>query len=146
MDLVLYYDWSSIIYIYQSNEGLYRLQKIYESIPKNGFGSPSFHIQTARKIKEAKDAIEFITELEMVNREGVKHIVLDCPDHMAKEIMVKHVQSVMLGRRNYHYLMAGLVLDEKWDSQVTINITIPMTITITSSILMCRLRSSVQST
>ena len=31
---------------------------------------------------------------------------------------VKHVQSVMLGRRNYHYLMAGLVLDEQWDSQV----------------------------
>ena len=37
---------------------------------------------------------------------------------------VKHVQSVMLGRRNYHYLMAGLVLDEQWDSQVTIVINI----------------------
>ena len=34
VDLVLYYDWPSIIYIYQSSEGLYRLQKIYESIPK----------------------------------------------------------------------------------------------------------------
>ena len=37
---------------------------------------------------------------------------------------MKHVQSVMLGRRNYHYLMAGLVLDEQWDSQVTIIIII----------------------
>ena len=37
---------------------------------------------------------------------------------------VKHVQSVMLGRRNYHYLMAGLVLDEQWDSQVIIIIII----------------------
>ena len=100
-----------------------------------------------------------------VNRESVKHIVLDCPDFMAKEIIVrrmmrkswsllsnyylscelgkklkkgnfrwsifflgpsqvKHVQSVMLGRRNYHYLMAGLVLDEQWDSQVIIIIII----------------------
>ena len=30
----------------------------------------------------------------------------------------------MLGRRNYHYLMAGLVLDEQWDSQVIIIIII----------------------
>ena len=37
---------------------------------------------------------------------------------------MKHVQSVMLGRRNYHYLMAGLVLDEQWDSQVIIIIII----------------------
>lgn len=118
VDLILYYDWKSVIYIYQSSEGLYRLQKIYENIPRDGRGVPSFYVQTARKITEAADAIEFITQLEMVDRESVNHIVLDCPDFMAKEIMVKHVQSVMLGRRNYHYLMAGLVLDEQWDSQV----------------------------
>ena len=34
VDLVLHYDWRSIIYIFQSSEGLYRLQKIYENIPK----------------------------------------------------------------------------------------------------------------
>ena len=34
VDLILHYDWRSIIYIFQSSEGLYRLQKIYENIPK----------------------------------------------------------------------------------------------------------------
>ena len=34
VELVLHYDWRSIIYIFQSSEGLYRLQKIYENIPK----------------------------------------------------------------------------------------------------------------
>jgi len=118
VDMILHYDWRSVIYIYQSSEGLYRLQKIYENIPRNGFGSPTFFIQTARKIKTSNDAIEFIKQLEHMDREAIKHIVLDCPAHIAKEIVFKHVQTVMLGRRNYHYLMSGLVLDDKWDSTV----------------------------
>ena len=34
VDLILHYEWRDVIYIYQSSEGLYRLQKIYETIPK----------------------------------------------------------------------------------------------------------------
>ena len=34
VDMILHYDWRSVIYIYQSSEGLFRLQKIYENIPK----------------------------------------------------------------------------------------------------------------
>jgi hypothetical protein len=45
----------------------------------------------------------------------------------AQEIIMKHVQSVYLGRRNFHYLMSGLVLDDHWDTEVAeygaINIT-----------------------
>ena len=36
VDMILHYDWRSVIYIYQSSEGLYRLQKIYENIPRVG--------------------------------------------------------------------------------------------------------------
>ena len=64
---------------------------------QDAFGSPTFSIQTARKIKTSDDAIEFIRQLETVDRESVKHIVLDCPAKMGQEIIMKHVQSVMLG-------------------------------------------------
>lgn len=67
---------------------------------QDAFGSPTFSIQTARKIQTSEDAIEFIRQLETVDRESVKHIVLDCPAKMAKEIITKHVQSVMLGKRS----------------------------------------------
>ena len=36
---------------------------------------------------------------------------------LAKDIIVQHVRSVHLGRRNFHYLMSGLVLDDYWDSR-----------------------------
>ena len=34
VDLIHHYDWRSVIYIFSSSEGLYRLQQIYENIPK----------------------------------------------------------------------------------------------------------------
>ena len=64
---------------------------------KDAFGSPTFSVQTARKIKTADDAIQFIRQLETLDRESVKHIVLDCPADMARQIIIKHVQTVMLG-------------------------------------------------
>ena len=40
---------------------------------------------------------------------------------------MNHVKSIYLGRRNFHYLMSGLVLEEGWDSEVAeygaINVT-----------------------
>lgn len=38
-----------------------------------------------------------------------KHIILDCPASLAKDIIISHVRDLHLGRRTYHYLIAGLV-------------------------------------
>ena len=73
-------------------------KEIKTFIWQDAFGSPTFSIQTARKIKTAEDALSFIRQLETLDRESVKHIVLDCPAAMAREIIVKHVQTVMLGQ------------------------------------------------
>ena len=58
--------------------------------------------------------------------------------HFLGPSQVKHVQSVMLGRRNYHYLMAGLVLDEQWDSQVIIIIKIFLLLVLIIKIIIMR--------
>ena len=61
---------------------------------------------------------EFLLLLEKRDRDSVKHVVLDCSAQLAKDIIVQHVRSVHLGRRNYHYLMSGLVVDDYWDKNV----------------------------
>ena len=75
-------------------------------------GEPRFHIDMARRISTVAEAIDFLLLLEKQNRDSVKHVVLDCSAQLAKDILVQHVRSVHLGRRNYHYLMSGLVLGE----------------------------------
>ena len=45
-------------------------------------------------------------------RYGRKFVVLDCSATLASEIIIQHVKDVHLGRRNYHYLLSGLVGDK----------------------------------
>ena len=97
---------------YSDFDGLLRLQRIFQNIPRNPMGEPRFHIDMARRISTVAEAIDFLLLLEKQNRDSVKHVVLDCSAQLAKDILVQHVRSVHLGRRNYHYLMSGLVLGE----------------------------------
>ena len=71
-----------------------------------------------KKLKKLNFFTEFLLLLEKRDRDSVKHVVLDCSAQLAKDIIVQHVRSVHLGRRNYHYLMSGLVLDDYWDKNV----------------------------
>ncbi|XP_076056317.1 glutamate receptor 1-like [Oratosquilla oratoria] len=124
IDLIKYYNWDHIIYLYDSHDGLLRLQDIFQSMePTNS----TFKIRTVRRVTSAKDALGFLKSLEMLNRWTTKYVVLDCSNDTAKEVIVNHVRDVQMGRRNYHYLLSGLVMDERWEEDVkeygAVNIT-----------------------
>ncbi|KAH8364845.1 hypothetical protein KR084_012569, partial [Drosophila pseudotakahashii] len=124
IDTIQYYGWQSIIYLYDSHDGLLRLQQIYQELKP---GNETFRVQMVKRIANVTMAIEFLHTLEDLGRFSKKRIVLDCPAEMAKEIIVQHVRDIKLGRRTYHYLLSGLVMDNYWASDVVefgaINIT-----------------------
>ena len=57
MDLITYYGWTDVIYIYSDFDGLLRLQKIFQDIPRSHTGQPRFHINTVRRISSVSEAI-----------------------------------------------------------------------------------------
>ncbi|XP_068143181.1 glutamate receptor 1 isoform X2 [Drosophila tropicalis] len=124
IDIIQYYGWQSIIYLYDSHDGLLRLQQIYQELKP---GNETFRVQMVKRIANVTMAIEFLHTLEDLGRFSKKRIVLDCPAEMAKEIIIQHVRDIKLGRRTYHYLLSGLVMDNHWPSDVVefgaINIT-----------------------
>ncbi|XP_056633670.1 glutamate receptor 1-like isoform X2 [Diorhabda sublineata] len=124
IDTVKYYGWRQIIYLYDSNDGLLRLQQIYQGLTP---GSEIFQVTTVRRINNVSEALLFLRGIEEHSRWTNKYVVLDCSTDTAKEIVVNHVRDISLGRRNYHYLLSGLVMDERWESEVVeygaINIT-----------------------
>ncbi|XP_057665417.1 glutamate receptor 1-like isoform X2 [Diorhabda carinulata] len=124
IDTVKYYGWRQIIYLYDSNDGLLRLQQIYQGLTP---GSEIFQVTTVRRINNVSEALSFLRGIEEHSRWTNKYVVLDCSTDTAKEIVVNHVRDISLGRRNYHYLLSGLVMDERWESEVVeygaINIT-----------------------
>jgi ionotropic glutamate receptor len=72
VDLITYYGWTKIIYIYSDFDGLLRLQRIFRSIPRTPSGEPRFHIELVRRVSNANEAIEFLLGLEKQNRDSVK--------------------------------------------------------------------------
>ncbi|KAL7299265.1 hypothetical protein TKK_0007854 [Trichogramma kaykai] len=124
IDTIRHYGWKKIIYLYESHDGLLRLQQIYQGLNP---GNNTFQVETVKKIQNVSEALNFLRRLEEINRWGNKYVVLDCPTEMAKDIVVSHVRDVTLGRRTYHYLLSGLIMDEHWESEVieygAINIT-----------------------
>ncbi|KAL0902298.1 hypothetical protein ABMA27_000201 [Loxostege sticticalis] len=103
---------------------LLRLQQLYQSMQP---GSTAFRISLVKRINNASDAMEFLLALEQHDRWGNKRIVLDCNTKNAKSILLGHVRKVQLGRRTYHYMLSGLVMDDHWENEVTeygaVNIT-----------------------
>ncbi|KAL0851920.1 hypothetical protein ABMA28_000207 [Loxostege sticticalis] len=124
VDTIVHYGWKEIIYIYDSHDGLLRLQQLYQSMQP---GSTAFRISLVKRINNASDAMEFLLALEQHDRWGNKRIVLDCNTKNAKSILLGHVRKVQLGRRTYHYMLSGLVMDDHWENEVTeygaVNIT-----------------------
>ncbi|XP_041449331.1 glutamate receptor 1 [Drosophila obscura] len=124
IDTIQFYGWRKIIYLYDSHDGLLRLQQIYQGLKP---GNESFQVELVKRISNVSMAIEFLHTLEQIGRFTSKHIVLDCPTEMAKQILIQHVRDLRLGRRTYHYLLSGLVMDDRWESEIiefgAINIT-----------------------
>ncbi|XP_015589085.1 glutamate receptor 1 [Cephus cinctus] len=124
IDTVRYYGWKKIIYLYDSHDGLLRLQQIYQGLRP---GNESFQVETVKRIQNMSEAIDFLRSLEELSRWSNKYVVLDCPTDMAKDIVVSHVRDIALGKRTYHYLLSGLIMDDRWESEVieygAINIT-----------------------
>ncbi|XP_043243542.1 glutamate receptor 1-like isoform X2 [Amphibalanus amphitrite] len=113
LDIINHYRWDDVIYLYDSEDGLHRLQQMLQSVtPGNG----TLRVRHAHRIFKVEDAISFLRQLELLNRWSVKRVVLDCSARLAKDVIVAHVKDVHLGRRNFHYLLSGLVMDEEWDN------------------------------
>ncbi|XP_047739014.1 glutamate receptor 1-like [Hyalella azteca] len=103
---------------------LLRLQDVFQSMrPSNA----TFRVRVARRVTSATDALNFLKTIEKNDRWSKKNIVIDCHTQLAKDLIVGHVRDVQMGRRNYHYLLSGLVLDAQWELDVqeygAINIT-----------------------
>ncbi|CAH1647577.1 unnamed protein product [Spodoptera littoralis] len=121
---ITHYGWKQVIYIYDSHDGLLRLQQLYQSLQP---GKASFRITNVKRVSNASDVVEFLRAIEKLDRWSNKYVVLDSTTQLAKAALIMHVRDVHLGRRNYHYFLSGLVMDDRWEKEVTeygaINIT-----------------------
>ncbi|XP_071043446.1 glutamate receptor 1 [Parasteatoda tepidariorum] len=123
LDVIIYYKWKVIYYLYDTDGGLLKLQHIFRLTTDNY----KLEVKVVKRISNASDANAFLHSLETRERESLKYVVLDCNADTARKIIVNHVRDIYMGRRNYHFLLTSLVMDEYLNSQVlefgAINVT-----------------------
>ncbi|XP_023215625.1 glutamate receptor 1-like [Centruroides sculpturatus] len=105
LDVIKHYQWKHIIYLYDSENGLLKLQHIFHLTTDKY----KLEVRVVKRISSAKDANEFLSYLENSDRQGLKYVILDCNATTAQDIIVNHVKHIHMGRRNYHYLLTSLV-------------------------------------
>ena len=87
----------------------------------------TLQLRLVKRIKDAHDAHEFLRSIELNDKESRKYVILDTDAETAKTIIINHVRDIYMGRRNFHFLLTSLVMDNYWNQQVlefgAINIT-----------------------
>ncbi|RWS25327.1 glutamate receptor 1-like protein, partial [Leptotrombidium deliense] len=104
IDVIRFYEWKGIIYLYDSDDGLMKLQHIFSLINDNH----TLELRAVKRIVDANDAHEFLRSLEIADPESRKYVILDSDAHTAKAIIVNHVRDIYMGRRNFHFLLTSL--------------------------------------
>ncbi|KAK8754931.1 hypothetical protein V5799_002370 [Amblyomma americanum] len=84
-------------------------------------------VRVVRRFYNASDANAFLHQMELNDRESRKYVVLDSSADVARDIIINHVRDLYTGRRNFHFLLTSLVMDEYFNNQIlelgVVNIT-----------------------
>ncbi|ESP00055.1 hypothetical protein LOTGIDRAFT_112937, partial [Lottia gigantea] len=104
IDLIDRLQWPKVYYIYDSDDGLWRLQKVYQYFQRRKYGPI---VIDAYRIKSVANSYEQLRRLD--NKEfDIKRIVLDLSTPGAYRTILEQVVDMGMNRDNYHYILAGL--------------------------------------
>lgn len=119
LDLADAWGFKSLVFIYDSDHALVTLQQLMES--------ERTLVLQARRVSGSSEAHSLLSSLEKSDMHGRRLVVLDCAYDLAKDIVIRHVRDIFMGRRNYHYVFVNPVVGERYLEGVSefaaINIT-----------------------
>ncbi|KAI0218530.1 Glutamate receptor 1 [Lamellibrachia satsuma] len=108
IDVISFYKWRTVFYLYDTNEGLLRLPHLYHAIRKKKLKIELLVL----RIVNTNNCYALLRQLDSRTVEGDKYIVLDMSSERALQAILAQIQNVGMNRATYHYLLGGLVMDE----------------------------------
>ncbi|EEC03801.1 excitatory amino acid transporter, putative [Ixodes scapularis] len=106
IDLADVWGFKSLVFVYDSDHALVTLQQFMDS--------GRVRVQQARRVSRSAEAHSMLSSLEKGDQQGRKLVVLDCAYDLAKDIVIRHVRDVYMGRRNYHYVLVKPIVSERY--------------------------------
>ncbi|KAL5011753.1 hypothetical protein ScPMuIL_010304 [Solemya velum] len=107
-DFIKYFQWTKIYYLFDSDDGLWRLQQLFEA-----FRPPSRNIAVdARRIKNPWDVYDILRQLDRSDPNFERRIVLDLSSKEAYSAVMAQVIDVGMNRDGYHYILGLLSITD----------------------------------
>nr|AWJ68208.1 putative ionotropic glutamate receptor kainate-like 9 [Hirudo verbana] len=122
-DVVNYYRWKKIYYVYDHSEGLANIELLTSIKPSPYSTLPTLTTPTRQHLVTALEIhpIRIVTpskchvvlrNMDARQLEGDKHVILDVTDDNILQLIFRQFQNVGMNRLNYHYLVAGLSISQ----------------------------------
>ncbi|KAL3879138.1 hypothetical protein ACJMK2_031449 [Sinanodonta woodiana] len=112
-DVIRHFRWSVVYYLFDSNDGLLRLEKMFELFRDPTKDQVNLIIR-ARRITNASDCYELLRKIDRYRKDPVplKRIILDLSSIEAYEKVLHQIVDVGMNREDYHYILGGLGINE----------------------------------
>ncbi|KAL8603429.1 hypothetical protein ACOMHN_053096 [Nucella lapillus] len=108
IDVIKFFDWKKMYYLFDSDDGLWQLQQLYES-----FQNPeATFLVDARRVRDSTRAHDLLRHLDRISRSERKRIILNFSSAEVYQSVLNQIVDVGMNRENYHYLLAGPDIDK----------------------------------
>ncbi|KAK7495312.1 hypothetical protein BaRGS_00013494 [Batillaria attramentaria] len=104
VDLIFYYGWSKLYYIYESDEGLIRLQQLFQAVNQHD----KFLSIDAKRINTVEYCYQVLKELHLQDNKQNRRILLDVQMDRAERIILKVMEDQDINNSKFHFLLGDL--------------------------------------
>ncbi|XP_052792191.1 glutamate receptor 2-like [Mya arenaria] len=111
IDMILYFEWKKIHYVYDSDEGLQHIQLVLSALREVSEAGREFHVQVvARRMFNVENAHDELRQLDRMETDPTaqKVIVFDLSSELAYRHILRQIPEVGMNKDGYHYLIATL--------------------------------------
>ncbi|RWS24416.1 glutamate receptor 1-like protein, partial [Leptotrombidium deliense] len=122
LEVMKHYKWESVIYLYDEEDvmclsmsGLIKLQHLFGLLDDETF---SFQLRAVKFIATAEEGYLFLKSLEQSDKDTRKYVILECKAEVAKDLITSHVRDIYVERRNFHFFLTSLIMDDFWGSKI----------------------------
>ncbi|XP_050415391.1 glutamate receptor isoform X2 [Patella vulgata] len=105
-DIIKTFGWTRMDYIYDSDEGLMRVQYIYNKLKEANFTN---NVDIGfRRVEDINNAHADLRRLDRYHADSAKNVILDLSSQEAYRKILKQIPEVGMNRDGYNYLMGTL--------------------------------------
>ncbi|CAL1537976.1 unnamed protein product [Lymnaea stagnalis] len=105
VDVIVHYRWEKVAFYYDSDEGLVRLQQLFQAT--NKYDKMIISIDTKR-ITSVENGYHMLKELHLMDPEMEHRVLLDVRTDKAEQIILKVMNDSKINNAKFHFLLGDL--------------------------------------